>query len=48
MVGIRPVFVIAAISLGLLPAVLFGSAAAISFARRAHFARGLHSVAEGE
>jgi DHA1 family multidrug resistance protein-like MFS transporter len=48
MVGIRPVFVIAAVSLGLLPAVLFGSAAAISFARRTYFARGLHSVAEGE
>jgi MFS transporter, DHA1 family, multidrug resistance protein len=48
LVGIRPVFVIAAMVLALLPSLLFGSAAAVSFARRTYNARGLRTVAEGE
>lgn len=48
LVGIRPLFLIAAASLALLPTILFGSAAAISFTRRTYVARGLRSLPEGE
>jgi MFS transporter, DHA1 family, multidrug resistance protein len=47
-VGIRPIFVISAATLALLPAILFGTAIALSFARRTYFAHGLRRVAEGE
>jgi len=48
LVGIRPVFIISAVSLAVLPVVLFGSVAAFSMARRTLTARGLRSVTEGE
>jgi DHA1 family multidrug resistance protein-like MFS transporter len=47
-VGIRPVFVIAALALALLPALLFGTAAAVASVRRPSSAHGFHAVAEGE
>jgi DHA1 family multidrug resistance protein-like MFS transporter len=47
-VGIRPVFIISAVSLAVLPIVLLGSVAAFSATRRAVVAHGLRSVAEGE
>jgi MFS transporter, DHA1 family, multidrug resistance protein len=47
-VGIRPVFIISAATLALLPTVLFGSFAAFSFTRRSLSARGLRSIVEGE
>lgn len=47
-VGIRPVFIISAAFLTLLPAVLFGSVAVFSVMRRSPAARGLRSIAEGE
>jgi MFS transporter, DHA1 family, multidrug resistance protein len=48
LVGIRPVFIISAVSLAVLPVVLFGSVAAFSMARRTLTARGLRSATEGE